>query len=88
MSWFNFVKRTDNVGVGTMDLGLLPTHSLPLYEVTGPGWRVQGQLFSQAPAYIKIGRSVVPVSILGTNGLAVPDQMTLQQLAYQERQRG
>jgi hypothetical protein len=59
MSWFNFVKRTDNVGVGTMDLGLL-----------------------------KIGRSVVPVSILGTNGLAVPDQMTLQQLAYQERQRG
>lgn len=79
---FRFLRKTDNLGVGTGALGLERPQGVKPDSVYGPRYNVRGTLRTQAPAFVKIGANVLPVSLLGTTGIAKPrEPLTLQQLA-------
>lgn len=91
-SFFNFTKRTDDLGVGTSDRGLLPFQTLPAggSYLGGTGrreWNVRRQLGPlNAPGFMILNKGVVPIPLSG-NGLGISGQYVLQSLVKQEKQK-
>lgn len=85
MSFYSYVRNSLNLGVGTRDLAFQRSQSIPIDTVYGPRYNVHRSMAPQAPGFVKLNQQVVPVSLLGYNGLAIPTQRVLQQLVQMER---
>ncbi len=87
MDFFNFIKKTNDLGVGTRDLGLLPFQTIPIDSVflgnTGRRkWNVQRSLGPvNMPGFMIVNQELVPVPITGGSGLGISGQYVLQSLA-------
>ena len=82
MGIYAFLKSAI-VGAGTGVADFAPVQSNNIVPATLYGSRrnVQRQFNSQAPAFVKIGQDVLPVSILGNSGIAMQGTFELTQLA-------
>ena len=80
-SFFSFLKATDNVGVGTRDLGYRRSTSIPIDSTyLGPQWNIKRSIGPvNNPGYMKLAQQVVPVSVRGS-GIGISGQYTLPQL--------
>jgi hypothetical protein len=78
---FSFIKSTNNVGVGTRDLGFRRTTTIPVDSFyLGPQWNPRRQLIPFGnPGYMKLNQEVVPVGIRGA-GIGISGQYALQSL--------
>jgi hypothetical protein len=87
MSFFSFLKRYDNVGVGTKDLGLRRRTTIPVQSVYlgGTGrreWNIRRSLGPvNAPGFMILNSAYVPVPITGDFGLGIAGQFVMQTLA-------
>lgn len=82
MSIYSFIKsRIVGAGEGVSDLAYVQSQNLLPATLYGSRRNVQFQLRTQAPALVKIGRDVLPVSILGDTGIAMQGTFELTQLA-------
>lgn len=82
MSLYSFIKsRIVGAGEGVADLGFVQSQNLVPATLYSNRRNVRGQLQLQAPALVKIGRDVVPVSILGDTGIGMQGTFELTQLA-------
>lgn len=85
MSFFTFVKRYTDLGVGTRDLGLQRRTTIPAGGsfMGGTGarkWNVQRQLGPlNSPGYMMLNKALVPVSIRGS-GISIGGQFVTQNL--------
>lgn len=89
MSFFSFLKRYSDVGVGTRDLGLrrrttIPAN-VPYLGNTGPRqWNIQRSLGPvNAPGFMIMNGETVPVPITGDFGLGIAGQYVMQTLVQQ-----
>ena len=82
MSLYLFIKsRIVGAGEGVSDLAFVQSQNLLPATLYGNRRNVRAQLRTQAPALVKIGRDVIPVSILGDTGIAMQGTFELTQLA-------
>lgn len=83
MGFFSFLKKYDNVGVGTKDLGLLPRTTLPAGgSYLGPQWNIKRSMMPQsAPGVMLAGKTLVLPNTLRANGVYIPGQYALTPLA-------
>jgi hypothetical protein len=85
-SFFRFVKRTTDLGVGTRDLGLVQFQTLPLNVAylgdTGRRkWNIQRSLGPvNSPGFMIMNAAYVGVGMRGS-GLGISGQYVLQSLA-------
>lgn len=85
MNPFKFIKSMiAGAGTGTADYGVVQQMNLTPASFYGPRHNVQRQLNPQAPAMVKIGQYIVPVSILGDSGLSVSGALQLTPLAKEK----
>lgn len=88
-SFFAFTKRTDNLGVGTGNLGFLPPTTLPpnvpyLGNTGERQWNVQRSFGPvNSPGYMLLNQTVVLIGLRGS-GLGIAGQYVLQQLSETE----
>jgi len=80
-SFFSFLKSTDNIGVGTGDLGYRRSTTIPVDSTyLGPQWNIKRSLGPlNNPGYMKLAQELVPVGIRGS-GLGISGQYSLGQL--------
>ena len=76
-------KRVPDLGQGVGYLGFERPRPIPAEGYYNPAYMVRGQLVTQAPGAVKMGQTVVPVSLLG-NGLSYQGQVLLSPLAREE----
>lgn len=85
MGIYSFIKsRIVGVGEGVADLGFVQSQNLLPATLYGPRRNVKRSLGTQAPGMVKIGRDVVPVSILGNTGIAAQGTLELIPLAKEK----
>lgn len=90
MSFFSFLKRYNDLGVGTRDLGLRQFQTLPaggpyLGDTGRRQWNIQRSLGPvNSPAFMIVNQKVVPVTLRGS-GLGIAGQYVLQQLVEQKK---
>jgi hypothetical protein len=89
MSFFSFLKRYSDVGVGTRDLGLQRRTTIPVDSIylgnTGPRqWNIKRSLGPvNQPGFMILNGAVVGVPITGNYGLGIAGQFVMQTLAQQ-----
>lgn len=81
---YNFIRGPENLGVGTGAMALVRPQTNPVQSIYGARYNVQRHYGPQAPAFMKWGNQVVPVSILG-NGSYLAGQIALQALTDLEK---
>jgi len=90
MSFFNFLKRYDILGVGTRDLGLRQFQTLPaggpyLGNTGRRQWNIRRSLGPvNAPGFMMLNGAVVPVPLTGSFGIDLSGQYVMQGLAQQK----
>lgn len=87
MGMFSFLKRYDNIGVGTRDLGLRQFQTLPAGgSYLGPQWNIKHSMkpFS-APGFMILNGATVPNTLRGS-GVYIPGQLGSAPLAQTRRQ--
>jgi len=78
---FTLVQATENLGVGTRNLGFVRNQSIPVDSTyLGPQWNIKRSFGPvNNPGYMKLAQELVPVGIRGS-GLGISGQYTLSQL--------
>jgi hypothetical protein len=85
MGIYSFIKsRIVGAGEGVADLGFVQSQNFTPATLYGPRRNVKRAFQTQAPAFVKIGRDVVPVSILGNTGIAAQGTLELVPLAKEK----
>ena len=86
MSWFNFRKQYNNIGVGTSDLGLEQFQTIPAGgSYLGPQWNIKRSMAPlSAPGLMILNGAVVPNTLRG-NGIGIAGQYALMPLAQQKQ---
>lgn len=85
MGIYSFIKsRIVGAGEGVADLGYVQSQNLVPATLYGERRNVQRSYQTQAPAFVKMGRDVLPVSILGQTGIAMQGTLELVPLANQK----
>lgn len=86
MGMFSFVKRFNNLGVGTRDLGLRQFQTLPPGgSYLGPQWNIKRSMAPiSGPGFMILNGAVVPVPLTG-NGMGISGQYAMQALATQQK---
>lgn len=71
MGFYRFIKRVNRgLGVGVADEAYIPSTGLPINDATMPGRNVQRSFALTRNAFVNDVANVVPVSFLGTTGIA------------------
>jgi hypothetical protein len=83
--FYRFRNTPADAGLGVDNLALERPMPVPADSLYCPRYMVRGQLSPQAPGYVKIRQSVLPVSLAG-NGSGLHGQFALVALA--ELQKG
>jgi hypothetical protein len=87
MGIFSFLKRYDNIGVGTKDLGFRQFQTFPAGgSYLGPQWNIRRSMqpFS-APGLMLNGKTLVMPNTLRGNGIGIPGQYALTPLTQQKQ---
>ena len=89
MSFYSFIRRYTNLGVGTGDLGFRRPQTIPIdCNYLGPQWNIRRSLgpLSQ-PGFLQLGKTVPLIPLTGSSGYAIPGQIVQQPLVKMDNSK-
>jgi len=86
MGIYNYIRTALGLGVGAQNMAFVRPQSVPMDGIAPGNHFVRGQLSPLSQGAVKMGQTVVPVSLLGDHGGGLPGQLVLGPLARPVRE--